>query len=169
MMIRNLGWIFLKLLAVSIVALPTSYAAVYKCVDDQGNTSFSSIPCPTKKITGDSEAHKLWKELKAFSTRGRLIVRTIGADVESIKACRIRSNEFKEDLAVLGEKVEKLEQEHADIRRAYRALQDCGVCQARGMGQCSKADRLLNSAKNALVEIPEKQPPPWVRKRWKKQ
>lgn len=154
------------LLAGILVLCPAlAMSAIYKCVDKQGNTSFSSKPCPAKKISGNSDAHMLWKDLKVMSDRGKEIVRSVGADLDSIKVCNTRSKRYKTDVQQLKPRIDQLSQKHIEMIKAFEILPECGVCKARGAARCSLVDRHLDSAKNELVEIPVKQPPPWARRR----
>ena len=60
--------------------------AVYKCRDKtSGRMIFQQSPCGQKNVVGGTDAHQLWREMRQLSTDGRLILSSLGGDVESIR------------------------------------------------------------------------------------
>ena len=41
-------------------------AEIFKCRDGNGRASFSQQPCSAATVVGNSEAHKLWREMRFF-------------------------------------------------------------------------------------------------------
>ncbi len=153
------GMIFLCLMCLPVF----SQAAIYKCVDDRGVASFSQRPCPAKKVLGDTDAHKLHKELGVLVDEGQGIVTSISGDMKSIIACQDSKDAFRQSRKMLQPRIDGLGDEHKALKKAYAALEFCGVCKARGLSQCRAARTYLNEAQNSLVtSVDQANPKGWA-------
>ncbi|MGH1374178.1 MAG: DUF4124 domain-containing protein [Cellvibrionaceae bacterium] len=140
-----------------------SQAAIYKCVDDRGVASFSQRPCPAKKVVGNTEAHKLHKELGELTDTGQNLVTSISGDMKSIIACQDSKKVFEKNRKALQSRVDGLTDEHKALKKAYATLEFCGVCKARGLSQCRTTRSYLNEAQNTLItSVDQANPKGWA-------
>jgi len=153
-----------RILLIGLLLLPlVSQAAIYKCVDERGVASFSQRPCPVKKIEGDSEAHKLHKEMGVLLSDGQSLVNSVSGDMQSIIACQDARQGFIQRWQLLQSRVDALEVTHKNLKKAHSTLENCGVCKARGMSQCRSARKQLNDAQNKLVKsVDQDNPKGWA-------
>ncbi len=151
--------IFLCLMLLPIV----SQAAIYKCVDDRGVASFSQRPCPAKKVIGNTDAHKLHKELGKLTDAGQNLVTSISGDMKSIIACQDSKKTFDQNRKALQSRIDELTDEHKALKKAHSVLEFCGVCKARGLSQCRAARTYLNEAQNTLIKsVDQANPKGWA-------
>lgn len=153
-----------RILFAVLFMLPlVSQAAIYKCVDERGVASFSQRPCPAKKIEGDSEAHKLHKEMGLLLSDGQSLVNSVSGDMQSIIACQNAKQAFLQRWELLQPRVDALATSHKNLKKAHNTLEYCGVCTARGMSQCRSARKQLNDAQNKLVKsVDQDNPKGWA-------
>lgn len=138
-------------------------AAVYKCVDKNGVASFSQRPCPAKKAEGDTEAHKLLKELRMLSNQGNEVVNSVGADLDSIRSCQAQAKQYHAQWQSFAQRIDGLPKDHKAMKQAYASLEECGICSARGNRRCDTARQQLNEAQNLLVKsVDQNNPKGWA-------
>ena len=129
-------------------------AEIYQCLDDNGRPSFSQTPCPVETVTGDSAAHKLWKDMRVLVNTGKNNAQKQGADVKSMIECKNREVEFAQALDVVDERLAELSsQEHKYLFSAQRSLRECGSCSSSAITYCQRADKALE--KESAVLMPQ--------------
>jgi hypothetical protein len=127
-------------------------AEIYQCRDAKGKAVFSQVPCPKEKISGNTEAHKLWREMQVLVNEGSAIYQLLGADVDSILNCRKNAQLFSEKLDPLDARLSSLSMEQGKyLRMAQRSLRECGQCVSSSQYHCENAAKELNLQMNVLL------------------
>ena len=127
--------------------------AVYKCRDKtSGRMIFQQSPCGQKNVVGGTDAHQLWREMRQLSTDGRLILSSLGGDVESIRVCQVKMERFGRKVRALKGRVRAVEKRNPHLAKAHVFLGECAVCRSSAESNCIAADRSLVKAVNQLSE-----------------
>lgn len=134
-------------------------AEIFKCRDGNGRASFSQQPCSAATVVGNSEAHKLWREMRALVNEGYNIYKKIGPDVSSIIACNDTAKVYGLKLDGIDKRLQAVSvNEHPALFKAQQSLRQCGQCRASAVQYCQQASQWLDKEMNALL-------PPVVSKR----
>ena len=127
-------------------------AEIYKCRDANGRASFSQTPCPASVVTGDTEAHKLWREMRVMVNQGQSIYKKLGPDVSAIIECKNSAKAYALKLDEYDQRLQTVsEHKHPALFEAQRYLRECGQCRASAMQYCKRADTELDKEMNVLL------------------
>ena len=103
-------------------------------------------------VIGDSQAHQLWREMRVLANRGRSITERLGADVQSIIACRSREIDFSGELDVMDKRLQGLSVvEHKYLFAAQQSLRECGTCRSSALHYCGLASKQLEQEMAVLL------------------
>lgn len=126
--------------------------AIYQCSGPDGGLIFQQTVCADSQVTGNSPAHRLWRELRQMVPKGKRVLTNLGADIPSIRACKKNMEQFHRELEAMKTSLAKLPPEHRFLVKAYGYLNDCGVCRTSAVSACNLADDYLDKAMVKLTE-----------------
>lgn len=151
---------FVRLAALLIVfSSLNSHAEIYSCRDANGRALFSHQPCPAATVVGNSEAHKLWRDMRVLVNEGNSIYNKLGADVASIIACKNNVKEYGVKLDAIDKRLQTVSSgKHSPLFEAQANLRECGQCRSSAVQYCLQASKLLDQEMKILL-------PPVVGKR----
>lgn len=128
-----------------------SSAEIYQCKGKNGKKIFQQHPCSDNQVGAETDAKKLWQEMRTLVNEGSAIIAQLGADVESIKRCHRKIEIYKKDVAAIAPRVEAIADEHYDMMVAFRNLEDCAYCRTSANSYCRSANRALDKAMRKLM------------------
>lgn len=103
-------------------------------------------------MTGNSEAHKIWRDLRSMASRGRNISKQLGADLESIKQCTRSSQAYLDDVTAFEPRMSAIDaNKHQHLFSAQQLLLECGRCRVSAQQYCSEAEQHLDKEINTLL------------------
>ena len=127
-------------------------AEIFKCLDENGRSSFSQTPCPAEVVSGDSEVHQLWREMRVLVNKGVNIYSALGPDVQSILECKHSVEAFSAELDAIDVRLEALSaNEHKNLFLAQAQLRQCGQCRSAARQYCLNSTEFLNLEMNTLL------------------
>lgn len=148
-----------------VLAASASQAAVFKCVTAEGVAKFSNKPCPAKVLTGDSEAHRLYRDLQAALVTGSGIISSAKGGTEQILSCQKKQKTYLDYLSSLEPRVASQEAIFKGFDPVLALLKQCGACQSRARRYCTGAAKTLNKVKSDIVNSQVKmERPAWARR-----
>ena len=151
--IRSSGFFVVANLFLLLVAANTHSATnVYRCKTPEGGVIFQQKACSDKQISGDSQQHKMWRTLRGMTADGIRILSDLGADVESIKACKVKVDAYKLRLDALEPQMAKLTYTHPNLLKSYRYLYECAVCKTSAESFCHSSNASLDQAMKNLID-----------------
>ena len=142
---------FLSALVLFAFANTCFAAEIYRCVDENNVKSFSNKPCPDSTFSGDSLPHTLWRSLKELTLQGIHINQSLSGDIKSIMHCESSVKKLSASIAEHLDHVNNLKDEHPNLSKAYRKLQDCAECRAGARFACDNAYEHLQHAMNGIM------------------
>ena len=129
-------------------------AEIYKCRGASGQASFSEHPCPVASIVGNSEAHKLWRDMRVLVNEGQSLYKKLGPDVSSIIACNKAAKVYGLKLDVVDNRLQSVDKnKNFALFDAQQHLRQCGQCRASAVHYCKQASQALDKQMNALLPV----------------
>ena len=126
---------------------------VYRCKSSDGGVVFQQKACDDDQISGNSLQHKAWRQLRGMTASGVDIISRLGADVASIKACKVEFKGYRHKLDEMKPMMVKLIYEHPHLAKSYGYLYECSVCKTSAETFCHSSNRSLDEAMKTLVQF----------------
>lgn len=126
---------------------------IFKCKDGNGKVVFQQTACDQDSVVGNSEAHRLWREMRVLSAQGSAILNSLGGDLESIKECNRNMEIYQKKVNSLAHRVARVAKDHQHLATAYSYLKECSVCRTSAESNCIAASKSLDKAVNQLTEF----------------
>jgi len=139
------------MLFAAALAATSAQAAVFKCVTAEGVAKFSNKPCPARVLTGDSEAHALYRDLQAALVKGSSIISSAQGGTAQILNCQKKQKVYLDDLSSFEPRVAAQKANFKGFAPSLELLKQCGVCQSRARRYCAGAAEALNKVKSDIV------------------
>lgn len=140
--------------AVLLLAMPQAYAEenVYRCRAESGGIIFQQQPCSDAQVVGNGLQHEAWRKLRSLTAEGFDIMSRLGADVESIKACKAEFSAYRLKLDAMRAQMTSLVVTYPHLAKAYGYLYECAVCKTSAEAFCRSANQSLDEAMKSLIE-----------------
>ncbi len=123
---------------------------VYRCKSSDGGVVFQQNPCSDDQVTGNGIQHETWRTLRSMSAEGISILSRLGADVDSIKACKASVKDYRQRLDAMKNNIKALKITYPDIAKAHDYLYECAVCKTSAEAYCRSSNTSLDAA---MVEL----------------
>jgi len=161
MLQRVLGVILFSL----VFTFSAAQAAVFKCVTAEGVAKFSNRPCPAQVLSGDSEAHQLYRDLQKELVKGSAIISSAQGGTAQILSCQKNQQAYLDNLSSFEPRVQVQDLRFQGFQSSYELLRQCGACQSRARRYCTGAVKALNQVKSNIVNSQVKiERPAWARR-----
>jgi len=156
----------LAVILFSVVFTSTAaQAAVFKCVTAEGVAKFSNRPCPAQVLSGDSEAHQLYRDLQKELVKGSAIISSAQGGTAQVLSCQKKQKAYVDNLSTFEPRVKVQAARFNGFQSSYALLQQCGTCQSRARRHCTGAAKALNQVKSDIVNSQVKiERPAWARR-----
>ena len=144
--------VFTLLLGLLVVNSASHAQTVYRCQTPDGHTVFQQVPCGERDVAGDTDAQKLWREMRVLAGEGNQIISELGPTAAAIAQCENAMQTWQSKVQTLRFRVSEVAGQHPDLARAFGALQDCAYCRSSAASNCMLANRYLDRALSKLSE-----------------
>ncbi|NRB41596.1 MAG: DUF4124 domain-containing protein [Pseudomonadales bacterium] len=140
-------------LALMFLVVNVQAADVYRCKSESGGVVFQQKACNDDQVSGNSSQHIAWRKLRVMTSEGLSILSSLGADVPSIKACKVKMKDYRHRLDDLKPLMTKIVYSHPHLAKSYGYLYECSVCKTSAEAFCRSSNASLREAMKTLVEF----------------